>query len=205
MILVLHYLVLVLSLGTQQTAADANLDRLAALHEQAAIAQNTGDYEEAERFHRMAIDTMGKIPDFPLFQQARMYSNLASVLNLRGNADEALPFLNRAQDLLEQDPPRDFTQASTLHFNLSRTYALTGQLTEAEDEHQQGMEILETNGAQGGILLADADAKLAYIYGRRTGSRKQERCTKERSASSEESRGRIILWYACWKVNTKSC
>jgi tetratricopeptide (TPR) repeat protein len=133
MTLVLRCLVLLLSFG-QQTAADANLDRVATLHEQAALAQNAGDYEEAERLHRMVVDTMGKSPDFPLFLQARMYSNLASVLNLSGNSEEALPLLHKAQALLEQDPPREFTQASTLNFNLSRAYALTGQVTEAEPD-----------------------------------------------------------------------
>src|SRR6266851_9061595 len=87
--------------------ADSELAQVAALHQQAAAAQNAGNYEEAERLHRGVVEGIARIPDFPANEQARQLSNLASVLNLRGKPAEALPLLQQAQSLLAKQPSRD--------------------------------------------------------------------------------------------------
>src|SRR5262249_49156471 len=99
---------LVVLLGVMLGAQSPNeLSRLGALHEQAAAAQNAGDYKEAERLHRAVVDRASRIPEFPPSELARQLSNLASVLTLEGRPDEAIPLLRRAQTLLTEQPSND--------------------------------------------------------------------------------------------------
>ena len=161
--LILVPLTLGLSCENDDRPRESDLARLGGFHEQAMLAQNAGNYVEAERLHRMAVETMERIPDLPLADQARLLSNLASVLNNLERAEEALNLLKRAGELLEQEPTRDAAQLMVFHLNLSRAYALTGRWAEAEDEHRRGAEIMEQNDAFR-VFSADADANLAYIY-----------------------------------------
>ena len=144
--------------------ADREISELAALHQQAAAAQNAGKYEEAERLHRAVVEKMVRIPNFPANKQARHLSNLASVLNLRGKPTEALPLLHRAQGLLRKQPSEDPVQYSTLHFNLGRTYALQRAWASAEQRYNEGIEVLTKAGVSDRQYLFGADAGLAYVY-----------------------------------------
>ena len=152
-------------LASQSAAkADREISELAALHQQAVVAQNAGNYEEAERLHRAVVERMVLIPDFPANEQARQLSNLASALNLRGKPSEALPLLHRAQGLLAKQPSEDPAQYSTLHFNLGRTYALQRAWLSAEQEYNEGIEVLRKARVSDRRYLFEADAGLAYVY-----------------------------------------
>ena len=154
------------TLFASQSAAepDREISQLAALHQQAAAAQNAGNYKEAERLHRAVVERMVLIPDFPANEQARQLSNLASVLNLRGRPTEALPLLQRAQGLLAKQPSEDPAQYSTLHFNLGRAYALQRAWASAEQQYNEGIEVLTAAGVSDRKYLFEADAGLAYVY-----------------------------------------
>jgi len=157
---------IVATLFSPQASAEENseISELAALHQQAVAAQNAGNYEEAEHLHRAVVEKMVRIPNFPANEQARQLSNLASVLNLRGKPTEALPLLRRAQGLLRKQPSEDPAQYSTLHFNLGRTYALQRAWTSAEQQYNEGIEVLTKAGVSDRKYLFEADAGLAYVY-----------------------------------------
>ena len=149
-----------------QTAAETNRDisELAVVHQQAVVAQNAGNYEEAERLHQAVVEQMVRIPNFPANEQARQLSNLASVLNLRGEPNEALRLLHRAQGLLRKQPSEDPAQYSTLHFNLGRTYALQRAWAPSEQQYNEGIEVLTKARVSDRKYLFEADAGLAYVY-----------------------------------------
>lgn len=149
-----------------QLIADTDHERseLATLHQQAADAQNAGDYELAERLHREVVKKMVHIQNFPPNEQARQLSNLASVLNLRGKPAEALPLLRKAKDLLKKQPSEDPTQYSTLYFNLGRAYSLQRAWASAEQQYNEGIEVLTKAGLSERKYLFQADAGLAYVY-----------------------------------------
>jgi tetratricopeptide (TPR) repeat protein len=151
-------------LSPQAAESDREISELAALHQQAVVAQNAGNYGEAERLHRAVVEQMVRIPSFPANEQARQLSNLASVLNLRGKPTEALPLLRRAQGLLRKQPSEDPAQYSTLHFNLGRTYALQRSWAPAEQQYKEGIEVLTKAGVSDRKYLFEADAGLAYVY-----------------------------------------
>ncbi len=154
------------TLFASQSAAEADreISKLATLHQQAVAAQNAGNYKEAERLHRAVVERMVLIPDFPVNEQARQLSNLASALNLRGKPTEALPLLHRAQGFLAKQPSEDPAQYSTLHFNLGRTYALQRAWASAEQQYIEGIEVLTKARVSDRTYLFEADAGLAYVY-----------------------------------------
>ncbi len=131
---------------------------------QAPSAGAAGDYAEAERLQRIVAEETARIPGISPNEQARQFSNLASVLNLRGKADEALAFLLKAQDLMERQPNIDPAEFALLHLNLGRAYALRAQWAEAENEYRSGTTILNTTAGLDEDLSYDADAQLAYVY-----------------------------------------
>ena len=145
-------------------AKGPDIAEVAALHQRAVAAQNAGDYEEAEHLHRKVVEAIGRIPDFPLNEQARQLSNLASVLNLRGKPTEALNLLRKAQSLLAKNPSQDPAQYSTLHFNLGQSYALQGAWKSAEQQFQEGMQVLRSAGVSDQTYFFESDAGLAYVY-----------------------------------------
>jgi tetratricopeptide (TPR) repeat protein len=141
-----------------------DVSRLAALHEQAAAAQNAGKYEEAERLHRAVVDGASRLPGFPANELARLLSNLASVLNLQNRPSEALPLLRRAQELLAKQPSADPAQYSALHGNFGRAYAKQGDWKAAEREYNESISVLAKAGVSDRMYLFEFDYGLGYVY-----------------------------------------
>jgi tetratricopeptide (TPR) repeat protein len=143
---------------------EEELARLAALDEQAAKAQNAGDFKEAERLHRAVVEGLRRVPDIPPQEEARARNNLASALNLLGRPKQALLQLERAQALLAEHPSRDPGVYFALHCNFGGSYALQRKWAAAEQRYRQGIEGLAKAGINDRLYLFQADAGLAYVY-----------------------------------------
>jgi tetratricopeptide (TPR) repeat protein len=154
--------VLVALSGAPQNTED--LSRLAALHQQASVAQNAGDYKEAERLHRAVVDGASRVPGFPPSELARLLSNLASVLTLQDRPDEALPLLRRADALLAQQPSNDPAQYATLHGNFGEAYTRRSQWKDAEREFEESLAVLAKAGVTDRTYRFEYDHGLGYVY-----------------------------------------
>jgi tetratricopeptide (TPR) repeat protein len=141
------------------------LEQLAVLAQQAAAAQNAGNYQDAERLHRQVLDGVTSLPGFPPSDRARQMSNLASVLNIEGKAPEALGLLRAAEALLKTNPSTDPAQIVTLHFNFAQSHALQREWNLAEQRYQDGFQILESENALESIQANEGLAGLAFVYG----------------------------------------
>jgi tetratricopeptide (TPR) repeat protein len=148
-----------------QAAPLSSLEQLALLAQQAAAAQNAGNYMEAERLHRQVLDGVTKLPGFPPRERARQMSNLASVLNLQGKASEALRHLRSAEALLKSDPARDAALRVALQFNFAWSHALQREWKMAEERYQAGFQILESETGLDTVQANEGLAGLAYVYG----------------------------------------
>jgi len=142
------------------------IEQLGSLAQQAADAQNAGNYADAERLHRQVLEGVSRLPGFPDNERARQMMNLASVINIRGDATEALELLQEAERLLAKSPAADSGQSVTLHFNFARSYSLLRDWKAAEDRYQRGFQILEAAKVFEGPVAYQGLVGLAYVYGK---------------------------------------
>ncbi|MBI3940319.1 MAG: tetratricopeptide repeat protein [Acidobacteria bacterium] len=66
--------------------------------------------------------------------------------------------------LLARQPSQDPAQYSTLHFNLGKAYALQQVWKSAEQQYNEGIEVLTKAGVSDRMYLFEFDAGLAYVY-----------------------------------------
>ena len=116
--------------------------------------------------HRQVLESMYRVPGFPVSERARQQANLAPVLIIRGSASEALGLLRAAERVVTTNPTSDPAQVVGLHFNFARAHALARDWTAAEDRYQRGFKILEARNALDGPIPNQGLLGLAYVYGK---------------------------------------
>lgn len=158
-----------LLIGSLVVAAEKtpSIDSIVKLHEQAVRAQNSGDWQRAEEFHRAILEGARKIPGFPGNEIARALSNWASTLNLLSKHADAERALLEAKDLLKLHPTSDPLQVAVLYGNLGDATARQGRLKEAEQHHQRALQIISTTAGAPESFTASNKAGLAYIFWKR--------------------------------------
>jgi tetratricopeptide (TPR) repeat protein len=142
------------------------LEDVQLFHSSAVEAQNAGDYEAAESFHRKTLEAVKQMPGYPINERARVMSNLASVLNISGKPRDALALLVPASEILVEHPSQDPGQYIMLTINTGRALALLDRLEEAEVHFLEALSRTEAADAMGTMYGAEARAGYAYLLSR---------------------------------------
>ncbi len=119
-----------------------SIEAVAKLHQEAVEAQNSGNWQSAEEYHRAYLEGLRQIPRVPPHEIARAQSNWASTLNLLSRHVEAERVLLEAQETLEKYPTDDPLQEAVLYGNLGDAAARQGRLEEGEQYYQRSLQII---------------------------------------------------------------
>lgn len=108
--------------------------------QKAATNQNSGDFVQAEHYHRIAVDQMRAAENVPTKDLALQLSNHASALNQLNRPAEAEVLLLQAADILAQESSVDPFTARAVAANLAQSCELQGRLDEAENLYNQSLD-----------------------------------------------------------------
>ncbi|WP_261841856.1 tetratricopeptide repeat protein [Aliamphritea ceti] len=135
------FLFLAFNVHAQDDATKSFIQVMGALNQQAAQAQNQGDYAQAEESRRQLVSLMEQV-NFRPSEIARQLSNLASVLNLINKPKDAQVELERALELLDSNPTSDRLQLAVLNGNLGEALLKQGVYDSARTRYEIELDIL---------------------------------------------------------------
>lgn len=141
-ILAILSIVFAFSAHAQDDAADRIMQLMGSLSQQAAQAQNEGNYAQAKESRRQLISMMEQV-NFRPAEIARQLSNLASVLNILDEPEEAQIALEKALELLDANPTNDRVQIAVLHGNLGEALSKQGEYELAREQYESELETLQ--------------------------------------------------------------
>ncbi len=166
-------------MGCSPSTKREKSDHLNSLLQNAYSSQNKGNFVQAERYHRQALEYMKGLEGFPSHEIARQLSNLASSLNHLKKGEEAEKLLYEAQEILKDFPSSDVMQYAVLYGNIAESQRLQGKLKEAEANYQKALFIAEKNEKGDKIFIASDKAGLALIWAQQGKCRQAEIYYKE--------------------------
>jgi tetratricopeptide (TPR) repeat protein len=157
--------------GADELTLAATLYRLAILRRQ------QGEFAEAERLYRRALEIRERTqgPNHP--EVAAILNNLGGVEAAQGHYGAAQPLLERALTIRQTALGSEHVLTAQSLSNLALLYAAEGNAAAAEPLYRQALSILEkTDGSQTGELerLLDNYAALLHDTGRDTEAEKLE-------------------------------
>lgn len=130
-------------------------------HTLGVVLQGQGKYEEAERYHRQALDTAKS--DDRVSQNAGMVSSLGNALMHQGKLEEAKEIYQRARRIIEQSTAPEHPAIANVLRNLSTVVAQQGDLGEAEALLRQARRIsLKSLGSEH-PMVAELAGNLAMV------------------------------------------
>jgi len=141
-----------------------SIEEVAKLSQEAGKAQNSGNFERAEEYHRAYLEGLRQIPGVPPHEIARALSNWASTLNMLSKHIDAERALLEAQETLEKYPTDDPLQEAVLYANLGDAMARQGRLEEGEQYFQRSLQIFGATIGMDRPLAISTKTGLAYIY-----------------------------------------
>ena len=125
------------------------------------VLQGQGKYEEAERYHRKALDAAES--DDRVSLNAGVFSSLGNALMHQGKLEEAKEAYLRARQLIEQSTAPEHPQNANVLRNLSTVVAQQGDLEEAEALLRQARQVsLKSLGSEHPIV-AELAGNLAMV------------------------------------------
>jgi len=160
-----YFLMLILlapSVNAQDDDTERFLQMLGALDQQAAQAQNEGNYTQAVKSRRQLISLMEQV-NFRPSEIARQLSNLASVLNILGQPVEAQTALEMALELLNRNPTNDKVQMAVLQGNLGEALFKQGEFESARVRFKNELDILRELSMENTHFAASARIGIGSI------------------------------------------
>lgn len=145
--------------GTDERALATGFYNLAILRRQ------QGEFAEAERLYRKALDIRERIegPNHP--DVATTLNNLAALMAAQGNYEVAQPMLERTLAIRQTALGNTHVLTAESMSNLALLYAAEGNATSAEPLYRQAIAILEkTEGARQGELDRVLDNYAAMLH-----------------------------------------
>jgi tetratricopeptide (TPR) repeat protein len=128
----------------------------------ASLYQRSGRMAEAEKYFRMNLAVLQKIPRLPRSQLAYGETGLGRFLTERGRADEAEPLLRHALDGLRQELPADHPRIAYAEVLLGDWLTRRRRFEEAQPLLERGVKILRAK-ERGSEQTAYAEARLAAL------------------------------------------
>ena len=143
---------------------EADFLRYESLYQKAAIAQNMGDYVEAERWHREVLNQIIKLTGIPAYVYIQARYNLASAIYFQGRLDEAEQLLVEAQDILEANPQTSPLIKAYLLVNIGTLKTKQGEFVEAEKTLMKSLSIFEDTVGPRDLGIAEIEIALAKLF-----------------------------------------
>ncbi len=146
------------NLAAKKLATDYRLSDYA--YYVAALHQNMGKYDIAEKYHNINLEIKKKFLRFPDGQLVIAYNNVASVLILKRKYQEALKMLANID--LETNKSHQ-EELSIVYVNLARAHFGLNELEKAEDYLTISMPLTKKYNGKRSVNYADANFLRAQI------------------------------------------
>lgn len=131
------------------------------LNNQAALAQQAGKLQEAEKFYKEALQSLTKSTEKEVLTYAETEQNLAVLLSEEGRYDEALVLFNEALALLQGVKTPSVVKISACQNKKALALLRSGRVTEAQAEYQKSLNRL--NGVVSNEWIV-ANNGLSIVY-----------------------------------------
>jgi serine/threonine-protein kinase len=105
------------------------------------VAYRRGDWKEAERMNRAAIDEYRKLPEGTYVEMAASLSNLGAVLIKEGKLDDAEPFVREGLELRRKKLGDAHPDTAMSFFRLSDLLYKKGEYQDAESAARESVQI----------------------------------------------------------------